>query len=166
MNSAVELRAQEARDAASIRSLLTAAFPTAAEADLVEQLHKDGDAVISLVAIVGDEVAGFILLSRMLAPQRALGLAPLAVSANHQHQGIASRLVDTALSLARERDWKSVFVLGDPGFYQRFGFDAELAAGFTSPYAGPYLMVRPLTKAGLDVTSGPVDYAPAFAALG
>ncbi|MGB8843415.1 MAG: hypothetical protein WCC64_20355 [Aliidongia sp.] len=58
-----------------------------------------------------------------------------------------------------------VFVLGDPVYYRRFGFDPMLASGFASPYAGPYLMALGLTQP-LPSLSGKIDYAPAFAALG
>ncbi|MGZ8996499.1 MAG: hypothetical protein ACXW3P_08420 [Rhodospirillales bacterium] len=57
-----------------------------------------------------------------------------------------------------------MFVLGDPACYRRFGFRADLAAGFTSPYAGPHLMVLPLQGA-LPTQEGRLDYAPAFAAM-
>src|SRR3546814_13343959 len=58
-----------------------------------------------------------------------------------------------------------MFVLGEPGYYGRFGFSAENAEGFDSPYAGPYLLATelqgglPCGQRGLD------DHAPRFAAL-
>ena len=70
-----------------------------------------------------------------------------------------------ALARARKDGWDAVFVLGDPAYYRRFGFDPEAARGFGSPYAGPHLMALPL-KGRLPVTTDRVDYAPAFAALG
>jgi putative acetyltransferase len=53
-------------------------------------------------------------------------------------------------------------VLGDPAYYRRFGFDADAARGFESPYADPYFLVLALGSAGLSARSGRVDYAPAF----
>jgi predicted N-acetyltransferase YhbS len=32
---------------------------------------------------------------------------------------------------------RAAFVLGELAYYRRFGFRPDLAAGFTSPYAGP-----------------------------
>ena len=57
-------------------------------------------------------------------------------------------------------------MVGDPAYYRRFGFDVALAAGFASPYAGPYLMALCLAGKEFEIRTGRVDYAPAFAALG
>src|SRR3546814_10922915 len=73
----------------------------------------------------------------------------------------------------RISDWSSdvcssdllMFVLGEPGYYGRFGFSAENAEGFDSPYAGPYFMAIEL-QGGLPCgPRGLADHAPAFAAL-
>jgi putative acetyltransferase len=69
------------------------------------------------------------------------------------------------LARAGAEKWEIVFVLGDPAYYRRFGFDPALASGFTSPYAGPHLMALGLTQP-LVKSADRVDYAPAFAALG
>jgi putative acetyltransferase len=74
-------------------------------------------------------------------------------------------LVDESLKQAREQEWEAVFVLGDPAYYQRFGFRVDLARGFSSPYAGPHFMALSL-GARLRISGGRIDYAPAFASLG
>jgi putative acetyltransferase len=56
-------------------------------------------------------------------------------------------------------------VLGDPAYHGRFGFSAELAAGFGSPYAGPHLMGLDLQADGLKVRTGALRYPHAFADL-
>jgi putative acetyltransferase len=66
---------------------------------------------------------------------------------------------------ARNGGWDAIFVLGDNGYYERFGFGSEAAAAFTSPYAGPHFMVLALSPT-LPATVGQLDHAPAFAALG
>lgn len=159
------VQAKSARHRAAIRRLHRAAFPTPAEAELVDRLRADGDAVISFVALVGGAVIGHALLSRMTAPFAALGLAPVAVDARHRRRGVAARLIAAAIGRAREAGWSAVFVLGEPAYYRRFGFSARDAKGFDSPYAGPYLMVLSLMEGGLPVRGGRIDYAPAFAAL-
>ncbi len=73
-------------------------------------------------------------------------------------------IVSAGLDRAAREGWQAVFVLGEPEYDRRFGFDLELASGFSSPYAGPYSMVISLTG-DLLVTSGQVDYAKAFGAL-
>jgi putative acetyltransferase len=65
MNRAMEIRDEVLGDHAAIRRLHLGAFPGAQEADLVERLRADGDAVISLVAIEGTEIVGHVMFSRM-----------------------------------------------------------------------------------------------------
>jgi putative acetyltransferase len=100
----------------------------------------------------------------MEAPLRALGLAPVSVAPERQRRGIGDALVREAIDVARSEGWEAVFVLGEPAYYRRFGFRAELAAGFGSPYAGHFLMALAL-RGPLPTTEGRIDYAPAFSAL-
>ena len=101
----------------------------------------------------------------MTAPFRALGLGPVAVFPEWRGQGMAAGLIENGLGLAAEAGWDAAFVLGDPAYYRRFGFDAARAEGFQSPYAGPHFMVRALSSQ-FAAGGGAVSYARAFAALG
>jgi putative acetyltransferase len=161
----ITIREAETPDRRAIETVVAEAFGRPEEADLVERLHADGDVVVSFVAEDGGEIVGHVLLSRMNAPIRALGLAPVSVRPDRQGEGVGGALIRAALQLARNDGWQGVFVLGNPDYYTRFGFDPALAAGFTSPYAGPYLMALSL-EGDLPATSGRVEYAPAFAGLG
>jgi len=156
-------------DAAAIRAVHLAAFPTAAEADLVEQLDRDGDLVLSFVAAVDGQVAGHIAFRRMSVTAdgervSALGLAPVAVLPAHQKSGIGGRLIERGLAAANGRGTRLVFVVGDPDFYGRFGFRPQSAASFASPYAGAHFMAQWLSSP-LVPASGQADYAPAFGRL-
>ena len=162
--SEATLRAERGEDAAAVRALHRSAFPTAAEADLVDRLRADGDAVISLVAVAEGQVVGHVLFSRMTAPFPALALAPVAVASAWRRRGLAAGLIRAGLAEASARGWQAAFVVGEPAYYERFGFSAEAARGFASPYAGPFFMVAVIGDRLL-ATSGRVEHAPAFAAL-
>jgi len=161
----MNLREEAAADVNAVRQLLLASFPGAGEADLVEKLRAAGDAVISLVAIDGGVLTGHVMFSRMAAPFPALGLAPVAVLSDWRRRGIAAALIQEGIKRAKNEGYAGIFVLGDPGYYQRFGFSIHHADGFDSPYAGPYFMALPLQGNQLPSQSGRVDYAPAFSAL-
>jgi putative acetyltransferase len=164
------IRPAEAKDAAGIRAVHLAAFPTPIEADLVEALVREGDAVVSLVAERQGEIVGHVLLSRMQVTGdgrelRALGLAPVGVLPGFQGGGIGSALIEGALGVARAMGEELVFLLGEPDYYTRFGFSAEAAAPFASPYAGPWFMALPLRPGFALPASGVAAYARAFSDL-
>jgi putative acetyltransferase len=163
-NAAMIIRAEEPSDKAAVHDVVCAAFGRANEAALVDQLRADGASVVALVAVDDAVIVGHVILSRMNAPFPAVGLAPVSVRPDRQKSGVGSSLVLEAMARARQGRFEAVFVLGDPGFYGRFGFRSEPASGFTSPYAGPHFMILPL-KSGLYTTTGKIDYASAFAAL-
>lgn len=164
------VRPETGDDVEAIRSVHLAAFPTAAEADLVRRLHEGFDSEISLVAVRLWRVVGHVMLSRMSVSDggrqwRALGLGPVAVRPRAQRKGIGSALIRSALSRASGLGEEVVFVLGDPAYYARFGFSTEAAAPFASPYAGPCFMALWLGPNALPPAAGTADYAAAFATM-
>ena len=154
------IRPETYGDREEIAKLLLAAFPTSFEARLVEQLRKDGDVVFSLVAVEASEVIGHVLFSRLHAPDGALSLAPVAVTANRRRRGIAAAMIEAGLERARAENWAAVVVLGDTSYYRRFGFSREAVRDRACRYAGPGLMGLALSAGGLE---GPrIEYASAF----
>ncbi len=156
-------------DAEAIRGVLTAAFPSGAEADLVEQLRADGDLSLEFVATIERAVVGHLGFSRMTVEAdgerlSALALAPVAVRPNLQRRGIGRRLIECGLAGVNSRGTAILFVLGEPALYGRFGFRIEAAAPFASPYAGPHFMAQWLSSPRRPA-SGRADHALAFAAL-
>lgn len=131
------IRHARAADHAAIRQVNLAAFPGAAEADLIEQLRRDGDAVFELVAEADGEIVGHILFSRLWADSvnLYLALAPMAVVPGVQRQGLGSALVRAGLEFCKECGAHGVVVLGHPDYYPRFGFSTAAAAHVVSPYS-------------------------------
>jgi putative acetyltransferase len=157
------IRDKIASDRRAVYEVVCAAFKQNLEAELVEALNSDGDMVVSLVAEHEQDVIGHVALSKMEAPFPALALAPLAVMPDMQRMGVGSRLVHEAIDRAKAKGWAAIFVLGSPNYYERFGFNVAAAKGFSSPYAGDHFMV--LRLFGTLTTTGPLNHAPAFAAL-
>jgi putative acetyltransferase len=164
------IRPAELGDAAGIRAVHLAAFPTPIEADLVEALVREGDAILSLVDDRQGQIVGHVLLSRMRVTAdgralRALGLAPVGVLPGFQGGGIGKGLIEAALGVARATGEEMVFLLGEPDYYVRFGFSAAAAAPFASPYAGPYFMALALRPGFEPPAAGEAAYARAFSDL-
>lgn len=160
----MDIRAEQPEDTTAISDVVAAAFGQPDEARLINELRADGDIAASLVAVLDGRIIGHVLLSRMQAPFPALALAPLAVHPAYQSQGVGGTLMRTAIARARLSGADAIFVLGDPAYYQRFGFKVEAASGFTSPYAGPHLMVLAMDGT-LPVNEGEIIHAPAFSRL-
>lgn len=154
-------------DAPAIRRLLIAAFGGEAEADLVDRLRAVDDLALALVA-EDDGVSGYAGFPRLTVDEDgrtcdAAGLAPLAVMPGRQKQGIGSALIREGHRLLAQRGCPLVFVLGDPGYYTRFGYDLAAAAPFASPYTGPHFMALRLNENAPRV--GKVRYPAAFDGL-
>lgn len=160
MSGAVQITDEQPGQEAAIRAVVCDAFGRPDEARLVDELRADGVLAVSLVAIESGILRGHVALSRMRQPARALGLAPVSVRSLDQRRGVGARLVGEAIARARRRHYDIVFVLGDPGFYTRFGFSTEAAAAFSSRYAGPHFMALQLARS--PVAACPVAYADAL----
>ena len=160
----MKIRAECAGDQQAVHTLTEAAFGQPDEARLIGMLRADGDVALSLVAEEGGDLLGHVLFSPMAAPVPVLALAPLSVAPHCRKQGIGGLLVRKGLELARDAGWQAIFVLGDPGYYSRFGFTTQAATGFENPFAGPHFMALELHQGALS-TPFAVSYAPAFARL-
>ncbi len=137
------------------------------EVALIAALRADGDVVVEMMAQDKGEIIGHILFSRMTADPpacRIAALAPVAVRIDRQSQGIGDALIRAGLAACREAGIDAVIVLGDPPYYQRFGFDPALAAHLASPYAGPHLQALEFRAGALGGVRA-VAHAPAFARM-
>ena len=162
------IRAEEAADAVAITAVIARAFAANAHSDGTEQfivraLRDAGALTVSLVAATGGEVHGHIAFSPVSISDgsaRWYGLGPLAVEPSEQETGIGSALVNAGLARLRDLGAAGCVVLGEPGYYGRFGF--AQVAGLRYPGPPPeYFMARSF---GGRVPSGEVAYHAAFAA--
>lgn len=156
----------EAEDAAAIDELVAAAFGRPDEARLVRDLGEGGYLLCELVAKEGERLVGHIAFSLLPIEQqdaviRGVSLAPLAVCASHRHRGIGAALVREGLVRVHRLGADAVVVLGEPRYYGRFGFSAELGARLSAPFSGPSFMALELMPGSLR-GGGRVVYAPPF----
>src|ERR1700675_908754 len=105
------IRPEQLADRPAVRTVVGAAFPMPAEAQLVDQLRAEGDAEISLVAVDDDVIVGHVMFSRMTAEFRALGLGPVAVLPDRQRSGVGSLLITQGLARAEAGRGEVVLVL-------------------------------------------------------
>jgi putative acetyltransferase len=134
----VTIRPEQPDDAPAVRGVHEAAFPTDAEADLVDRLRANGKAAVSLVAADDDRIVGHILFSPVAfdppADVIAFGLAPMAVLQEHEKHGVGRRLVQNGLAECHAKGACLVVVLGDPTYYGRFGFERASRHGLRNEF--------------------------------
>jgi putative acetyltransferase len=135
----VTLRLAAKDDAEALRDLYPRAFPDEDLLPLLDSLLAGSWPVLSLVSVCDRIVCGHIAFTLCAPdadgnPQAAL-LAPLAVAPRMQRQGLGKRLVQAGLERLQASGIRQVFVLGDPGYYGRFGFLPE--RGILPPYPMP-----------------------------
>jgi len=161
----ITLRREEEKDIEQVREIVRAAFPGEAESRLVDALRANGKAIISLVAVKGDEVLGHILFSSVTttppSDARGIGLAPVAVHPSAQSQGIGSKLITEGLRLCKELGFDYCVVLGSPEYYQRFGFAKASSFGIRNEYGvdDEFMIIRFSVRN----VAGVVNYASEFA---
>lgn len=162
------IRAENENDCAPVYSVNVSAFETPAEAILVNALRKQAQPIVSLVAEVNGEVIGHIMFSPVslsgFANLNALGLAPMAVTAEYQRKGIGSELVRAGLKQCKLLGFTAVVVLGHPDYYPRFGFSPSSRFGIDSEYEVPegVFMAMELQPGALSGKTGRVKYHDAF----
>jgi len=153
-------------DYPAIRAVVRHAFGQADEANLVEQLRADGDALVELVAASDIALQGHILYSPLAIHRgatqiAAAALAPVSVLPAFQRSGIGATLIEAGNARCAELGLKAIIVLGHPGYYPRFGFSPRLTESLNAPFSGPAFMALELEPGAL-AAGGQVRYAAAF----
>ncbi|EAQ78486.1 GNAT family N-acetyltransferase [Blastopirellula marina] len=135
------IRPETSDDVPAIRALLLAAFPTAIENEIVDQLRDCGCDQLSLVAEEDGQIIGQILFTPATIEKngrvvRGWGLAPVSVSPKAQRRGVGAQLIETGLAQLRDSGALFVIVLGDFNYYPKFGFQPASQWNVRSELAG------------------------------
>jgi len=164
-----QIRIETAGDIAAVFDVNVAAFPTRAEARLVDVLRESAKEHMSLVALENHEIVGHIMFTPVTLESydeaRLMGLAPMAVSPAAQRAGIGTELVRAGLQQCRESGAGAIAVLGHPEFYPRFGFRPASQWRISSEYGVPeeVFMMMELKPGYLRNYHGVIRYDPASA---
>ena len=164
----MEIRPERPADAVAIGHVTTAAFETAphssgTEARIVDGLRAAGALTVSLVAVEKGDVVGHVACSPVTiagAEGAWYGLGPVSVRPDLQGRGVGRSLIRAGLEQLRALQAAGCVVLGEPGYYGRFGFGSDPAltwGGEPSPYFQRLVLAGP-------PASGDVAYHPAFEA--
>lgn len=157
-------------DIQAISDVTKAAFETLAisghtEQFIIDALRNSNALTISLVAVSGKKVVGHIAFSPVTVSDGSLGwygLGPISVLPELHRQGIEKALILEGLSSLKSLGAKGCLLVGDPGYYERFGFRSPpdlVIEGVPQEN----VLALPFTESN---TFGTVVFHDAFAATG
>jgi putative acetyltransferase len=165
----VEIRPFNSEDVGAVHEVHLRAFDgRSEESRLVKLLHANEKAPVSLVAVLDGRIVAHVLFSPVECDGQGstlsmVGLAPIGVLPEYQNRGIGSCLIREGLAACRDADYDAVVVLGEPGYYARFGFERASDYGLDNEYGvDAEFMVVLLKSESLDGTSGTIRYQPEF----
>lgn len=161
------IRPETSGDQGQIHDLIRRAFATQPHAggdeqDLVDRLRERGELTLSLVAeAAGQGIVGHAGFSPVTIDGMERGwfqLAPVSVEPALHRQGTGSALIRAGVEQLRAKGAQGIGVVGDPAYYERFGFAAVDGLAPGGPEAAFYramVLREPASK-------GTVRYASAF----
>ncbi len=146
------IRPEQPADAAGIESLLDRAFGPDRQRK-TSYRFRDGVAPLAELSFVAIGEAETLVGSVRYWPIRAgsipaLLLGPLAIQPARQGRGVGRALVFHSLDVAAQAGHRLVFLVGDPTYYERFGFD-PVPEGIVMPNESPARLQHRLLDASL-----------------
>jgi len=156
----ISIRHERTSDIDAREALLDEAFGEARYRKSSERLREDRLPAegLAFIAADGRRVVGTARLWNVACGNgsSALLLGPVAVATDCRGEGIGAALVRRALREARRLGYGSILLVGDPEYYNRFGFSSEKTGALWMP--GPFerqrLLAAELTTGALDGARG------------
>jgi predicted N-acetyltransferase YhbS len=132
----VTIRQEKASDVAAREALLDIAYGAVRLRKPSARLRSGRAPArgLSFVAVEDGHIVGTVRLWTVTAGSTAAVLVgPLAVDPAHRRRGIGAALMRHALAAARRRGHQAALLVGDEGYYGRFGFSAAKTGALWLP---------------------------------
>jgi putative acetyltransferase len=143
----MNIRIATNQDRDDVQRVYSSAFPKG-ESEIVSKLavdllsEKTRPQTISQVAETDGAIVGHTAFSPVIIDNneelQGYILAPLGVKTDYQKRRIGSKLIEYGMQQLSAMGVNVVFVYGDPQYYGRFGFSADAAHQYTTPYKLQY----------------------------
>ncbi len=154
-----------------VYNLIKTAFETAEHRDGTEQdfavdLRNGGNYLpeLDLVAELDGQLIGHIMFTKTYVAQPdgskydTLMVAPLSVLLEYRNAGVGSALMEEGFRIAEASGYGAAFLLGDPNYYQRFGYKPSHLYGIGHEiYPAEYLLAKEIISGALKDVTGAVN---------
>lgn len=168
MKKDFKVRQTNAADYSSLYNLIKTAFETAEHRDGDEQDFavrlRNGENYIpelDLVAQGGDELIGHIMFTKTYVTKPdgskydTLLVAPLSVLLEYRSSGVGTALMTEGLRIAAAMGYGAAFLIGDPDYYQKFGYrPSHLYDIHHESFPAEYVMRKEILSGALDNITG------------
>lgn len=167
----IQIRHERLADIDAREALLDASFGETRYRKSSERLREDRLPAegLSFIAAEGRRVIGTARLWDVSVGngRRALLLGPVAVAEDCRSKGLGGAMVRRAIQTARKLGHDAIVLVGDPEYYERFGFSGAKTGALWMP--GPFerrrLLGRELTAGALDGARGMIAAAGRMAPM-
>jgi len=156
----IQIRHERPTDFDAREALLDSAFGETRYRKASERLREDRLPAegLSFIAAEGRRVIGTARLWNVTVghERQALLLGPVAVAEDSRARGLGGAMVRRSIQMARKLGHDAIVLVGDPEYYERFGFSGEKTGALWMP--GPFerhrLLGRELKAGALDGARG------------
>lgn len=165
------IRQTRPSDYSTVYDLIETAFRTAEHKDGTEQdfavgLRNGGNYIpeLDLVAELDGKLIGHIMFTKTFVVRpdgskyNTLLVAPLSVLLEYRKLHVGSALMQEGLRLAAGMGYQTAFLIGDPDYYQRFGFRLSHLKGINhESLPAEYVMACEMVPDALDGVTGRIE---------
>ena len=161
MTHSMEIRQTNEAEIAKVLELYPLAFPDEELRPVVRTILEGDDAFLSIATMEEGKVVAHALFTLFEHPakgEKCANLAPLGVIPSHQSKGLGGKVVRDGIEQLKAMGVSTLFVLGDPAYYQRFGFKPDHRTLTPYPIPPEYAdawQSMPLTD-GTELEPGPI----------
>lgn len=148
------LETEQVSDAVAVEALVTAAFGPGRFAKTAERLREGATPAAAFVVRQGGRLIGSVRLWPVtVGGVEGLFLGPIAVDAAARGSGVGGDLVAACVAFAKDAGVDGVLLVGDPPYFERFGFQPAPQVVLPGPVDQRRVMWLPVT---VDVVAGTV----------